>query len=247
MKVIVSGYCGHLGREVARLTKEGYRGSEFFCGMDIGCKEDDGECVRSWENLPEGGECIVDFSHHSATEKLLEYAVKNGIPTVIATTGQTDEEKDIIKKASEKIPVFFAANYSIGVALMANLVKIAVAAMPDAEVEIIEMHHDRKVDAPSGTALTLAAAVKEVRPEAQVVSGRSGYGKRTPEEIGVHSIRMGNIVGVHEVLIGTQNETLSIKHDISDRSMFAEGALAAAEFLASKEPGLYDMKSLFKI
>ena len=108
----------------------------------------------------------------------------------------------------------------------------------------MEQHHSRKVDAPSGTALAIGNALKEVRPEAQLVCGRSGYGKRNFNEIGISSVRMGNIVGVHEVMIGTKNQTISLKHEAFDRAMFAEGAVAAAAFLVDKEAGLYDMKSM---
>ena len=116
--------------------------------------------------------------------------------------------------------------------------------MPEAEIEIIEKHHNRKLDAPSGTALMIANALCEVRPEATINCGRSGQGKRTPEEIGIHAIRMGNIVGEHEVIVGTQNQTITLKHEAHSRALFAEGALAAAAFLVNQKPGLYDMKSL---
>ena len=114
----------------------------------------------------------------------------------------------------------------------------------DAEIEIVEIHHDRKVDAPSGTALAIADAIRQIRPESTVHSGRSGMGKRTPEEIGIHAVRMGNVVGIHEVMIGTQNQTITLKHEAHSRALFAEGALAAADFLMGKPAGLYDMNSL---
>ena len=133
---------------------------------------------------------------------------------------------------------------SLGVALLVELAKTAALAMPDAEIEIIEKHHDRKIDAPSGTALMIAKAITEVRPDAYNNLGRSGQGKRTQNEIGIHAIRMGNIVGEHEVIIGTQNQTITLKHEAHSRALFAEGAIAAAAFLVGCEPGLYDMKSL---
>ena len=133
---------------------------------------------------------------------------------------------------------------SLGIALLCELAKTAAAAMPEAEIEIIEKHHNRKLDAPSGTALMLADAVKTVRPAAYNNLGRSGHGKRTPDEIGIHAIRMGNIVGDHEVIIGTNNQTITLKHEAHNRALFAEGALAAAEFLTKQSAGLYDMKSI---
>ena len=118
--------------------------------------------------------------------------------------------------------------------------------MPDAEIEIIEKHHNRKVDAPSGTALTLANEIKTVRENANFVLGRSGMGKRQPNDIGISAIRMGNIVGEHEVMIGTQNQTITLKHEAHSRALFAEGALSAAAFLVKQGPGLYNMNDLLK-
>ena len=146
--------------------------------------------------------------------------------------------------SSDKI--FFSANMSLGIALLVELAKKTAAAMPDAQIEIIEKHHDRKLDAPSGTALMLCDAIQEVRPQAYPACGRSGHGKRTDQEIGVHSIRMGNIVGVHEVIIGTPNQTLTLRHDAHDRALFAEGALSAVSFLAGKPAGLYTMRDIVK-
>ena len=248
MKILVSGLCGHMGNEVAKLALENYRGAELVGGVDI--HADDTTvvpCVRSYDDAPEdfaAVDCIVDFSHHSSVHDLLTYARKNKISVVVATTGHTEEEKAEILAASQEIPVFFSANMSLGIALLVELAKKTAAAMPDAEIEIIEKHHDRKLDAPSGTALMLADAIREVRPDSYPVTGRSGHGKRTPEEIGIHAIRMGNIVGEHEVIVGTQNQTISLKHEAHSRALFAEGALAAAEYLIGKPAGMYDMKSM---
>ena len=132
------------------------------------------------------------------------------------------------------------------VALLVELAKTAARAMPDAEIEIIEKHHDRKLDAPSGTALLLANAIKEVRKNAKFIFGRSGQAKREAEEIGIHAIRMGNIVGEHEVIIGTDSQTITLKHEAHSRSLFAEGAIAAADFLIGKPEGLYDMKRMLE-
>ena len=150
----------------------------------------------------------------------------------------------MIRAAAEKIPVFYSANYSLGVALLVELAKKAAAAMPDADIEIVEKHHNRKVDAPSGTALMIANAIKTVRTQAQLLLGRAGMAKRAPEEIGIHAVRMGNIIGEHEVLIGTDSQTITIKHEAHSRALFAEGAVAAAAFLVKQNAGLYDMKSL---
>ena len=236
-----------MGREVVKLCEAGYRGCALAIGVDPAYNENGNVTVyRSVDDIPEGidVDVIVDFSHHSATAELLRFATERGIPTVVATTGHAEDELSAISRAAESIPVFFSANMSLGVALLVELAKTAALAMPEAEIEIIEKHHDRKIDAPSGTALMIANALVETKPGAFLNLGRSGQGKRAPEEIGIHAIRMGNIVGEHEVIVGTQNQTITLKHEAHSRALFAEGALAAADFLVGKPCGLYDMKSL---
>ena len=244
MRILISGLKGFMGNEVAKLAAKGYRGAELAYGVDPAEGPASVPCYPSFAEAPTDVDVVVDFSHHSCTRDLLAYAVGNGLPLVLATTGQTEEERGAIQNAAESIPLFFAANYSLGVALLIELAKKAAAAMPDAEIEIVEVHHDRKVDAPSGTALAIAEAIREVRPGSTIHSGRTGMGKRTPEEIGIQAVRLGNVVGIHEVMIGTQNQTITLKHEAHNRALFAEGALAAAEFLMEKPAGLYDMKSL---
>ena len=159
----------------------------------------------------------------------------------------TQEEKDEIAAAARTIPVFFAANYSFGIALLIECAKMAAKALPDAEIEIIETHHDRKLDAPSGTALAIADAICDVRPELYTHCGRNGFGKRAREEIGIHAVRIGNVVGTHEVLLSTGTQTLTLRHEAHDRRLFAEGALMAASFLADlprETHGLYGMRDL---
>ncbi len=249
MKVILNGICGFMGRETEKLLKSEYRGATLLFGVDaFAAKTENAIVYKSWNDIPacEGADCIIDFSHHSATKAMLEYAVENDIPTVIATTGHTEDELICIHDSSKKIPIFFSANMSLGVALLVELARTAALAMPDAEIEIIEKHHDRKIDAPSGTALMIANSICQVRPEAYINTGRSGQGKRTQNEIGIHAIRMGNIVGEHEVIVGTQNQTITLKHEAHSRALFAEGAIAAADFLCNCKAGLYDMKSLIK-
>lgn len=247
MKVLINGILGHMGMEVSKLCEAGYRGASLGMGIDPGATGCEKIAVyKSFDEAPAPDEidCIVDFSHHSCVGALLDYAIKYKIPTVVATTGHTEDELAAIRMAAKHIPVFFSANMSLGVALLVELAKNAALAMPEAEIEIIEKHHNRKLDAPSGTALMLADSVKSVRPEAYNNLGRSGHGKRTKDEIGIHAIRMGNIVGEHEVIIGTANQTITLKHEAHNRALFAEGALAAAEFLVKCPKGLYDMKSI---
>jgi len=186
---------------------------------------------------------LIDFSNHAGTEALLSEAVKRNLPVIICTTGHTEEERQAIISASEKIPVFFSANMSVGVALLTKLVR-EVSAKFSGDAEIVETHHRRKLDAPSGTALTLAKAVQEARPGSEIVCGRAGQHKRTSSEIGVQSVRMGNIAGIHEVFFGTDTETITLKHEAHDRGVFADGALDAARFLVGKPAGLYNMNDL---
>ena len=187
---------------------------------------------------------VVDFSHHTAVADVLNYAKKIGAAAVIGTTGHTPEEKALIYAAAEEIPVFYAGNVSLGIAVLCRLVKQAAAYFPEADIEIVEVHHTRKVDAPSGTAHMLFNAIKEVRPNAWENCGRAGEGKRTKDEIGVHALRMGNVVGIHEVHINTGNQTLVLKHESGSRAMLADGAVAAARFMEGKAAGLYDMESI---
>lgn len=246
MNILLNGISGYMGREVAKLCESGYRGANLAFGVDP-CGGAAGVPVyRGLDEVfsTEGVDCIIDFSHHSVTPALLDFAVANRLPLVLCTTGHNEEEISLIQGAAKSIPLFYSGNMSLGVALLIELAKTTAAAFPEAEIEIIEKHHDRKVDAPSGTALMLANAICEVRPEAYPNCGRSGQGKRTPDEIGIHSIRMGNIVGEHEVIIGTPSQTISLKHEAHNRALFAEGAIAAAGFLIGQLPGMYDMKSM---
>ena len=187
---------------------------------------------------------VIDFSHHSAVADVLAYARAIGSAAVIGTTGHTPEEKALILAAAEEIPVFYAGNVSLGIAVLCRLVKEAVRFFPDADIEIVEIHHTRKVDAPSGTAHMLFNAVKEVRSDAVENCGRSGEGKRAKNEVGIHALRMGNVVGIHEVHITTANQSLVLRHESGSRAMLADGAVEAARFMAGKGRGLYDMESI---
>ena len=246
MRIIIYGCNGFMGKEVGKLVSEGFRGSELHAGVDLGGNDSGFPCFGTLEQVPAGADCIVDFSNHAATKTLLTAAVKAKIPLVLATTGHTEKELAMIQAASKEIPIFFSYNMSMGVALLAEMAKKTAAAYPNANIEIVETHHNRKLDAPSGTAILIANAIKEVRKAATTLVGRNGHAKRTEEEIGIHSVRRGNIVGIHEVLISTNAETITLKHEAHSRALFAEGALAAAEFLCGKPAGLYNMKNILE-
>ena len=237
MNVILCGANGAMGKLI-----DGIFGSEIVGRVSI-----DGEnnVPKTFAELGEmKSDVIVDFSHHTATPDVLAYARKTGAAVVIGTTGHTAEEKELIYAAAREIPVFYAGNVSLGIAVLCRLVKQAAAFFPDADIEIVEAHHTRKVDAPSGTAHKLFNAIKEVRPNAWENCGRSGEGKRTKDEIGVHALRLGSVVGIHEVHIHTPNQSLTLKHESGSRAMLADGAVSAARFMLGKEKGLYDMESI---
>ena len=161
-------------------------------------------------------------------------------------TGHTPEELGAIKAASASVPVFHSANMSLGVAVLCDLTRRAVRMFPDADIEITEAHHNRKLDAPSGTALMLADSVISERPESHLVYGRAGQAKREKNEIGIHALRMGSVVGEHTVYIATDTQILTLSHSAQSRSVFAEGALAAAEFIIGRAPGFYKMEAVLR-
>ena len=189
---------------------------------------------------------IIDFSHHTAISDVLSYARKIGCGVVVGTTGHTAEEKALIYEAAKELPVFYSGNMSLGIAVLCRLAKEAARYFPDADIEIVEVHHNRKVDAPSGTAHMLFNAIKEVRPEATEHCGRSGEGKREKNEIGVSSLRMGNVGGIHEVHICAGSQTLTLRHEAVTRTMLAEGAVDAARFMLGKPAGLHNMNGLLE-
>ena len=239
MRAIVCGANGAMGKLIC-----GILGDEVVGKVSI-----DGEngVPKTFEELGAvSADVIIDFSHHTAVGSVLNYAKQIGAAAVIGTTGHDDEEKALIAAASEEIPVFFSGNVSMGIAVLCRLAKQAASFFPDANIEIVEIHHTRKVDAPSGTALMLFNAVKEVRPQAWANCGRSGEGKRTAEEIGIHALRMGNVVGIHEVHIVTPNQSLTLKHESGSRAMLADGAVDAARFIAGKPAGLYNMENILE-
>ena len=243
MKIIITGALGRMGQKLTdAISKTGHEIAAF---VDISYGECGGEREYGDINaVSEEADVIIDFSHHSYTACVLDYAARREIPAVIATTGHTGAEKDFISSSAEKIPVFYSQNMSLGIATLCDTVKKVLSVFTGADVEIVETHHNNKLDAPSGTAKMLFDSIKEVRPDAVMVCGRSGYGKREKNEVGISSVRVGGIVGIHEVIIGTESEQIVIRHEAYDRALFADGAIKAAEYIKSKAPGLYSMKNL---
>lgn len=239
MKLLIHGATGRMGQILCRKA-----GEELAAKVSPEFEKTEGDCYVSLTDCDAQVDCVVDFSNHAATEELLSYCVGHGLPVVIATTGHTAEEKTMIAEAAKKIPVFFSYNMSIGIAALAKLAQQAAAMFPDADIEIVEKHHNQKLDVPSGTALLLADRIADVRPACEYVIGRHENGKRQKRHIGIHSLRLGNEVGTHEIMIATGSETLTLKHEAEDRALFADGALAAAKWLAGKPAGLYDMRDM---
>ncbi len=219
-------------------------GHEIVSYVDVGYVTDGDGCYASISGVKEKADIIIDFSYHGATKDVLDYAADKSLPAVICTTGHTEEEKREIEKAAKKTAVFYSGNMSIGIATLCEAVKRVASAFPDADIEICETHHNRKLDAPSGTALMLFDAVKEVRPDALAVNGRAGQSKREKNDVGISALRMGNIVGIHEVSICTDNERITLKHEAFDRALFADGAIKAAEYMLGKPADLYNMKKM---
>ncbi len=239
MRVVICGANGTMGKLLQQRLEKNIAGLVSIDGLN--------GVPRTFQELGDvQPRVVIDFSHHTAIFDVTDYAMKNRCALVVATTGHTEEEKAAIFAAAKSVPVFYSGNMSLGIAVLCNLAKQAAQNFPGADIEIVEIHHNRKVDAPSGTAKMLFDAVKEVRPSATAHCGRAGEGKRETGEIGISSLRMGNIVGIHEVHIVTPSQQLTLRHEAHDRAMFADGAVDAAKFLEGKPAGLYTMTDLLE-
>lgn len=239
MRAVLCGANGAMGQLIAGILGDEVVGRVSLDGADGVAKTFD-ELGRVEADV------IIDFSHHSAAADVLRYAREIGAAAVIGTTGHTADEKQLIFDAAKEIPVFYSGNMSIGIALLCQLTRQTVALFPDADVEIVEIHHNCKVDAPSGTAKMFFEAVKAERPNAVEHDGRSGECRRTKDEVGISSLRMGGIVGVHEVHVCTASQEITLRHQVYNRAMLAEGGVQAARFMVGKPQGLYAMTDLLK-
>ena len=242
MKILIHGALGRMGRAVAEVLDAN---GVAHVGVDARAEQDSGVLAHI-SLCREDVDCIIDFSSHLATSDVAAFAEERGVPVVFAATGQTEAETARIRRCAEKVAVLKSGNLSVGVALLCHLAREAARALPGADIEIVEAHHNQKADVPSGTALMLSEAVRAERPHAKEVIGRHENGKRTPEEIGIHSLRLGSVVGRHEVHLALAGQEITLRHDAYDRSLFAEGALEAARFLIGRAPGMYDMEDLIR-
>lgn len=245
-KIILNGCNGKMGLAVSRLVAE-RDDCEIVAGVDL--KTDIQREFPVFGNINEvkNGDVIIDFSHPSCLGSLLEYAVTTKTPIVVATTGLSDADIENVKSASKAIPVFFTFNMSLGINLLVELSKTASKVLGDRfDIEIIEKHHNQKIDAPSGTAIMLANAINEVNDGKYTYeyNRQAKREKRDAKEIGIHAIRGGNIVGEHEVIFAGHDEVISLSHSAGSKEVFAAGAVNAAVFISNVKPGLYDMKNL---
>ena len=241
MIVIVNGAGGRLGQEVIKAAKGA--GHSVVAVDKLGVSPE-AVTYKSLNEYAGQADVVIDFSSHLATKELTDFVRRRHLPLVLATTGQTDEEKEMIFAAAKEIPLFFSANMSFGVALLISLVKKAAELLHEDDIEIVETHHNHKADAPSGTALMIANAISDTLGGRKIVKGRSGLSKREAGEIGISSIRIGSVVGKHEVMFGDGIETITVTHEAHDKALFASGAVRAAAFIVKKPAGLYDMQSL---
>ena len=245
--IVICGANGKMGQTIYRCVRD-RDDCKIIGGVDLNTeKYADFPIYCSVSELPEKPDVIIDYSHPSCLSSLLEYCKTNGTPVVLATTGYSDEQISEIKKAASQIPVFFSWNMSLGINLLVELAKKATAILGDKfDIEIVEKHHNQKIDAPSGTALMIANAINETRNNEMnyVYDRHSQRKKREDNEIGIHSVRGGTIVGVHEVLFAGNDETITISHSAASKTVFAEGSVNAAIFIKNKEAGLYDMNSI---
>ena len=245
-RVLLSGCCGKMGRNVVSVVNA-RKNCEIVAGIDIIDDSTLGFPVfQNYDEVDVKADVIIDFSNPALLSEMLSFAVKTNTAVVLATTGLSDEQIKDVEKASEKIAVFFSYNMSLGVSLLCELSKTAAKILgTDFDVEIVEAHHNQKIDAPSGTAIMLGNAVKEMMPDAYFEYDRhSKREKRHTNEIGIHSVRGGTIVGEHEVIFAGNDEIVKLSHSARSKAIFAQGAVNAAAFLNSKENGIYNMSDL---
>lgn len=248
-KIAVTGVCGKMGRVIVNIVK-GRDDCEIVAGIDLlGEAYDSFPVVKSVFDLPHKPDVIIDFSHPSALDDLLSYGKMNNVPLVIATTGYTDEQRAQITAASAQIPVFFTFNMSLGINLLVELAKKAAQVLGGQfDIEIVEKHHNLKKDAPSGTAIMIAEAINaEMGNKNHFVYDRHSVRKpRGKDEIGMHAIRGGTIVGEHDIIFAGHDEVITLSHSAQSKEVFAVGSVNAAVFLAGKPAGLYAMSDLIK-
>ena len=243
MNLIINGAGGRMGHIVSSMAEN--NGENIVASVDV-TFENNGKKYSNVENFEGVADCLIDFSNHKAAPDIMNYCVKKNLPVLIASTGHDENELKIIREASKKIPVFLSPTMSIGVALLADLAERVTKIFGSCDIELIEAHHNQKLDVPSGTALTLAKRIQEADKNLTFNIGRHENGKRPQNEIGIHSLRYGSEVGTHEIIFSNGLETITLRHDAKNRALFAKGALSAVKWLVKQKPGFYDMRDFLK-
>ncbi|MBP3380613.1 MAG: 4-hydroxy-tetrahydrodipicolinate reductase [Ruminococcus sp.] len=245
--IAICGANGKMGKTIYNCVKD-REDCRVIAGIDLYTEQyADFPIVDAPSKLPEKPDVIIDFSNPASLNGLLEYCLSTGTPIVVASTGYSDEQISQIKAASEQIPVFFTFNMSLGINLLVQLAKKAAEVLGDRfDIEIVEKHHNQKIDAPSGTAIMLANAINETLDNSRqyVYDRHSRRAKREKNEIGMHAIRGGTIVGEHDVIFAGNDEVITLSHAAASKTVFAEGSVKAAVYLKDKPAGLYDMQML---
>lgn len=245
--IAICGANGKMGKTIYNCVKN-RDDCKVIAGIDLYTEQyADFPIVASPAELPEKPDVIIDFSNPASLDGLLDYCLSTGTPIVVASTGYSDEQITKIKSAAEQIPVFFTFNMSLGINLLVQLAKKATEVLGDRfDIEIVEKHHNQKLDAPSGTAIMLANAINETMDNSKhyVYDRHSRRQKREKSEIGMHAIRGGTIVGEHDVIFAGNDEVITLSHSAASKTVFAEGSIKAAIFLKDKPEGLYDMQML---
>lgn len=242
IKILLCGYNGAMGETILSSLPNGM---EVVAGISANLDNRDFEVAKLFDDITVDFDIIVDFSHVSLVQNVLDFAVLKKKPLLIASTGITDDLHQEIDKASESVAIVQAGNYSLGIYAMTEAVKHLSAILDDFDLEVIEKHHRYKKDSPSGTAEMMVEALKSSRDDIYTVHGREGQSESKPlNEVGVHSIRAGSIVGEHSVIFSGEDEVLEIKHTASSKIIFATGAYKAIRYILNKDKGRYTLKDV---
>lgn len=247
-RIILSGCLGRMGSAITEIVKN-TENAEIVCGFDAVSGQRDYPVYTDYADVKVEADAIIDFSHPSNFENILSFAKANNLPIIMCTTGLSNEQKAELNAASSEIPVFFSANMSLGINLLIRLAKMATKVLEtNYDIEIVEKHHNKKLDAPSGTALAIADAIADtMSDDAKYVYERQSVRRqREKNEIGIHAIRGGTIVGDHDVIFAGPDEVITLSHSAASREVFAQGAVRAAIFMTGKPKGFYCMDDLFE-
>ena len=250
VKVLLNGCCGKMGQVIIEASKN-FSNIEIIAGID---KYTNGKCnfkvFKDIISVDIDYDVLIDFSRPEALKDLLDLSVRKNRPIILCTTGYDHKDLELIEKSSKLVPIFKSANMSLGINLINSLLKKIVPTLyENYDIEIIEKHHNQKVDSPSGTALLLANTIKDsISTETKYIYGREGISKREQNEIGIHAVRGGSIVGDHDVIFAGSGEVIELSHKALSREVFAVGALKAAEYMSTSNlPRLYNMEDVLGI